>query len=449
MHRESPSILESAARAALGTAITAGTLALAIAPALAFGADAAPAGPSPAELQRQLDLLGQEVQKLKIGEASAEPAANQAQLGFGPGVSKVYRQQQGLSIGGYGEIILENFRDGFDGPGRRVAPTLGFDPATDGQRRFDMTRAVLYVGYRFDDNWVLNSELEFEHAGEEISSEFLYLDRFIAPAFNLRFGKLLMPVGLTNEIHEPPTYFGTHRPTVETLIIPTTWSEYGAGVFGDAGPFTYRSYVVTGLNASGFAPDVGIREGRHEGGFANANTFASVTRVDYTGTPGLLAGGSLYFGEASVDPAAGFDPLVVPARIVEAHVQYHYKAVDLRALGAYSVFSNIDALNARRGAGASDSVGSRQAGFYLQAGYDLLSGSTQALMPFVRWEFADTQLEVPPGYAKNGNNLIRELVAGVNYKPHPQIVLKADYQWYFLGDGLGVNQWNLAMGYVF
>ena len=40
-------------------------------------------------------------------------------------------------------------------------------------------RAILYFGYKFNDQWVLNTEFEFEHAstGQEgsVSVEFAYL----------------------------------------------------------------------------------------------------------------------------------------------------------------------------------------------------------------------------------------------------------------------------------
>jgi hypothetical protein len=403
------------------------------------------------ELKRQIDVLGQEIQKLKIGDAAQEATADRVEFGYGPGISKVYRSKPGFSLGGYGEVLFQSFADGFDSPAKRPAPGSDFDPNA-GQKQFDLSRAVIYLGYKFNDQWIVNSEFEFEHGGDEIGVEFLYTDYFWSPSANLRVGKVLLPMGLTNEIHEPTTYLGTHRPLVETLIIPTTWSQYGLGVFGDVGPFTYRVYGVNGLNASGFAADNGVREGRAEAGPSNATVYAGVARLDYTGTPGLLAGGSLFLGESSTTPAAGFDPLSVPTRIFEVHVQYNYRALDLRTVAAYSTFSNVDSLDARSGLAPTDSIGSRQGGVYFQAGYDvfsLLNFGNQSLMPFVRWEFVDTQLEVPPGYIKNGANQVRTTVVGLNYKPISQLVFKGDYQWYSLGDGNGVNQWNLSLGYVF
>ena len=49
------------------------------------------------------------------------------------------------------------------------------------------------------------------------------------------------------------SYRVAHRPETEDRILPTTWSEIGAGVFGDVGNFTYRGYVVTGMDSSRFS----------------------------------------------------------------------------------------------------------------------------------------------------------------------------------------------------
>ena len=43
-------------------------------------------------------------------------------------------------------------------------------------------------------------------------------------------GLFLTPVGILNETHEPPTFYGVERNNVEKNIIPTTWWEGGAMV---------------------------------------------------------------------------------------------------------------------------------------------------------------------------------------------------------------------------
>ncbi|NDG85920.1 MAG: hypothetical protein EBX52_12905, partial [Proteobacteria bacterium] len=302
------------------------------------------------------------------------------------------------------------------------------------QSRIDLKRLVLYAGYKFNDEWVLNSEIEFEHGGEEISVEFLYFDHFVKSSLNYRFGKVLMPVGLTNETHEPVTFLGSHRPLVETLLIPTTWAEYGGGIFGDLGKdWTYRTYVVTGMNASGFSDALGVREGRAERDYSAASHFAWTGRLDYTGTPGLLAGVSSYLGEASTQAVSGKPVVSVPMKLFEAHAHYTLNAWDFRALGSYTFLSNVDRLNDLLGitAGTASNV------------------ALASVMPFVRYEIVNLQKAVPSGWFAESRNLIHATVLGVNWKPMSQIVLKGDYEWFRIAQNQGIDQVNFSVGYVF
>ena len=100
----------------------------------------------------------------------------------------------------------------------------------------------------------------------EVALEQAYLDFLIKPAFNLRAGMMLTPVGIINERHEPPAFNGVERPFVETLIIPTTWRELGFGFTGDLGRgFRYRAYLTSSLDASRFDAETGIAGGTHRG----------------------------------------------------------------------------------------------------------------------------------------------------------------------------------------
>ena len=89
-----------------------------------------------------------------------------------------------LSIGGYGETRLRTFHG------------QGDDNEND---VFDSLRAVLYVGYKFNDKWVFNSELEFEHAGTggggSVSTEFATIDYLHSDEFNVRAGVVLIRRG--------------------------------------------------------------------------------------------------------------------------------------------------------------------------------------------------------------------------------------------------------------
>src|SRR5688572_25724954 len=174
------------------------------------------------ELERQVDALTRELERSQLGAEVVD--ADSAALGLGPAASKVYRVRQGVSIGGYGEIVYNN-----------VASELENDTPSPGNDVIDALRGILYIGYKFNDKLLLNTEIEVEHV-REIYLEFAYLDYRFTDAIGARAGLLLAPMGLVNELHEPPVFLGTARPLTESLIIPTTWRENGIGVSGGVGP---------------------------------------------------------------------------------------------------------------------------------------------------------------------------------------------------------------------
>lgn len=82
------------------------------------------------------------------------------------------------------------------------------------------------------------------------------LDFLITRAFNVRAGMVLVPLGILNERHEPPVFQGVERTFVDTVTIPTTWFEVGAGVHGEIGVgWRYRGYVLAPLNALEFSAE--------------------------------------------------------------------------------------------------------------------------------------------------------------------------------------------------
>ena len=155
----------------------------------------------------------------------------------------------------------------------------------------DFRRFVLLFAHRFSDRLRFVSELEVEHAvvegGEdkgELELEQAYLDFLIDRRFNIRAGQLLVPVGIINERHEPPTYYGVQRPFVDTVIIPTTWFDAGAGVFGEFGKgWRYRAYVMPPLNATEFSAGEGLADSSQQGSRSLVRHWAGTGRVEYLG----------------------------------------------------------------------------------------------------------------------------------------------------------------------
>ena len=377
-----------------------------------------------AELETKLSILADEQESLTLGEL-VQPMG-QSQHGLGPAASKVYSTGEGLSIGGYGEWIYQ--------------PRNGSTPDT-----VDALRAVLYIGYHFTENWVFNSEIEWEHAGEEVGVEFAYLDYLWRSTLNFRGGLVLVPMGFLNEMHEPQTFLTATRGEVEQRILPSTWREPGVGVFGEAGPLSYRAYVIDGFDALGFT-DESLRDGRQEGIEALAEDLAIVGRLDWTATPGVVTGVSLYQGNSGQDqPGLGSTGVTLG----EVHAELRSHGLWLRGLAALGEIDDVTELNNANGFTGADSVGEELQGYYVEAGYDVLTllegRDSRSLMPYVRYEEIDTQHEVPAGFASDPANDTDVLTFGLRFQPISGLVFKAEYQDFeSASDGA-----NVAMGYAF
>jgi len=288
--------------------------------------------------------------------------------------------------------------------------------------------------------------------------EFAYLDFMFNEKFNARAGLLLVPMGFINELHEPPIFLGATRPEVERVLIPTTWRENGAGVFGDLGPVSYRAYVINGLdgagvNNSGFDAG-GIRGGRQKGSKTLAEDLALTGRVDWKIGAGFSLGGSFYTGGSGQGAVAPTSGLQIDARtdIVDLHAEWRWRGFEARALFVGIDLEDADEINDFQEFVGDESVGSEMRGGYFQLGYDVLAGNSrteQALIPFFRYEEFDTQLKVPAGFSRNPANDAEILTAGLSYKPIPNIAIKLDFQNFDNAAGTGTDRWNLALGWLF
>ncbi len=382
-----------------------------------------------AELQREIDVLSREIESLKSGQERPAAQATVSQHGLGAAASKVYHSAPGLSIGGYGEFVYQNFRSG--------------ETATA-----DWVRAVVYTGYKFNDRVLFNSETEIEHGnlehGGNVEMEFGYLDYLVKPKINVRAGLVLIPVGLINELHEPTAYFGARRPVVDDRIIPTTWSEAGAGVFGDVGRLRYRAYVVTGLQSSRFHSESAIREGRQGAAQAAAGTWAAVGRADWHPIEGTFFGGSFYSGNSG--QGAEFNARV---NLGEVHAESKFRGVTLRGIYARGSIGDAARVNETNSLVGDASVGESFGGWYVEGGYQIFTRGDFSLTPYARVERFDTQRSVPRGYARNPENNGRLFTLGVAAKPIPQTVIKIDWQKATNRAGTGTDQFNIGLGYIF
>ncbi len=318
--------------------------------------------------------------------------------------------KSGPAIGGYGELHYNNIEDA---------------------ESIDFHRFVLFVGHEFTDTIRFFSEFELEHAlsGDgkpgEVELEQAYIEMDLSDSSTLKAGVFLVPVGILNETHEPPTFYGVERNPIEKNIIPSTWWEAGAGFNTQLNDGLSLDFAVhSGLNVpTDGSKSFLIRSGRQKVAEANADSLAYTARLKYTAIPGLELSASYQAQSDVTQGAFGAD-----ANLVTAHAVYNSGSFGLRAL--YASWS-IDGVEA-------EAVGrDTQEGFFVEPSFKI----NENFGLFARYNSWDNNAGDTVDTEKRQTNV------GMNYWPHEDVVFKIDFENRTgAQDGSG---FNLGVGYQF
>jgi hypothetical protein len=403
---------------------------MSLAAVLAIGAEAATLEERVKALEEQNSVLTEEVLASQSGGFTLVDT-EKTYSGMGAAASKVYFAKNPLSIGGYGEMYY--------------AKPEGKDDFAD------VYRFITYFGYKFNDWIVLNTEIEFEHGatsskGGKVVVEFLYLDFLLSEAANIRVGHLLTPMGLVNLKHEPTLFTTVQRPSVEKYLIPSTWHENGALVYGKLADIEYSVGMINALNLNNedtINADGGwIRNARLGSSSKAPFDPAFVGRVDYTGINGLLVGASLYYGGGSnLKDDAVNDVSGLTATMFDIHASYDNGPISLYGLYTQTTLDGAEKLGTSAADGAE--------GFYVNASYDVGSamGIEYKTPLFVQYEDYNPVSSTVDGSNEDTHDT-QIVTVGMNFFPAEQAVLKADYAMKDV-NGKESNVFSLGLGFIF
>jgi hypothetical protein len=314
-----------------------------------------------------------------------------------------------LGIGGYGEAHL--ILDGAD-------------------KEVRLRRFVLFAGYRFTDWLRFYSELEVEE-GTHTELEQMYLELEPRRWLGFRAGLVVVPVGIYNQFHEPPTFPTVERPLIETLIIPSTWRELGVGVYGmPLEGLHYELYAMSGLDADKFTQQSLLINGRGNGQDAHINDAAVAGRVHVNRILGLDVGAAFYYGGAGQDVAALGG---VNAGLFEFDARLSRWGFDARAEYARVFIGGAARLTdyLRQTNPTALAIPRAAEGFFAQVGYDVLhpfKRTSHQLLPFVAYEYINQTASLPEVLAAGTSQPNHYLYLGLAYRPHPQVAFKFNYR---------------------
>jgi len=364
--------------------------------------------PTNAELWKIIQAQQKEIESLKQQQHTTAQKADSAGEKAEAAVDAVENVSSGTGgsgnwadrtrIGGYGELHYNNID--------------ASDPAND-NKEIDFNRFVLFAGHEFNDDVRFFSEFEIEHViassdtddTGEVEVEQAYLEFDLQDNLRARGGLFLLPVGILNETHEPTTFYGVERNDVENIIIPATWWAGGAGISGQhANGVSWDLAIHEGLMMPTSGSDAfRVRSGRQETSEASAENLAYSGRLRYTGVPGLeLAASVNYQSDASQVGGDGLDS----GLLFETHVVYGKGPFALRALYAEWDFD---------GTAVAAADADRQTGWYIEPGFRV----RHDLGVYTRYEDVE---------GARSQDRFNQWEVGVNYWPHEDVVLKADYR---------------------
>jgi len=368
-------------------------------------------------IREEIEVLKEEIRQLRLEIAMPE-ITMETYSGLGPAASKALLNPRGISIGGYGQIFYMNKVN-----------------TKESQKAFsDVYRVIVYLGYAFTEKLKFNSEIEWEHSSET-AIEFAFVDYLFNPAFGIRGGTLLTPVGIINELHEPPTYFPVYKPYLEKDIIPTAWRENGFGFYGQYGPAEYRFYVMNGFRAEQGSYDASapLKKLRQKASKALTDSMALTGRIDFNLPKSLKVGVSGFF--SGIQDTNGKE--VGRVNMISPHIMWKYAGFDIRFLGAFVSNNNAEEVTLALSEPICLADRSRcnvfpenMGGYYIQVAYDIFrffDMEDQELFLFAMYEDYDRASKVPAGYPKPDNSRVNIVNLGIMYKPHPLVGLKADY----------------------
>jgi hypothetical protein len=356
-------------------------------------------------------------------------------LGFGStGSGKLIYAKPFLSapkatVGGYADVMYNNLsRQNLDNPSRNS---------------FGQQRMVPFIYADITDHVKFATEIEIERGGPNTQQsdgsmqiEFAQLDYLVNEAVNIRAGILLMPVGKFNLLHDSPLNDLVDRPMVSRIIIPSTWFEAGAGLYGTLYPSSlskidYEIYAVNGMSSTaGSITDMGVRSARGSVSRDRDQSKAIVGRVAFSPMLGVEVAGSGYHGQLNPGGQTN-NGITGVSNITLAALDWTLQRGPFEVIGE-SAWTTIT--NPGTGPG-------KMHGYYVQGNYHFMPEFLKKWAPshftdastftaVVRWEYVDTDVGDRTRVLSGGGNRreLERLTLGLNFRPIEDTVFKFDWQ---------------------
>lgn len=277
------------------------------------------------------------------------------------------------------------------------------DGARNGVSTFDNHHVNVFLNGQLRENLLIDIELEYEHAGEQIEVDRAEISWAIAKFLQLEVGRFYQPFGIERNVWYGPKNRLVTRPLVMQQVIPGNFYADGIGVNGKLGKNGILGYEVALTNGLG----------------RDAATNRRGSRQTSDNNSSRAVGGRLALS---------------PRKKLEFGTSYHTGKYDDDARLRISFWGADAAWNAKglelRGEYVQVSVESAggdfdQSGFYVQAAYEWLlkKKNLRDVTLVVRYDYLDLDHRVEDRGDTEAFSL------GLSVSPFERLRMKSEYQW--------------------
>ncbi len=313
---------------------------------------------------------------------------------------------------------------------------------------FRLPRFIPFIYADVTEQIKVAAEIEFEFGGVggnvegEVKLEFAFVDFVFSDAIAARAGAILVPLGKFNLIHDSPVNDLTDRPLVDRFVIPTTFTEPGAGFYGSFYPgewkIDYEIYAVNGFRGlerdaaapTGFTSNItdqrGLRDAESNLEQDLNDTPAGVGRLGLSPFLGLEFGVSGHVGTYDDD---GDGHLLAQVYAVDLTVQlarFSSALAGLEVLGEAAA-ARFERDADARAAGVPDGLW----GAYAQVNYHFMPAFLRKLAPVAFGPESTFTAVCRLDHVDLDGRQLGRVNPGLNFRPVEDTVLKVDYQFNF------------------
>ena len=317
---------------------------------------------------------------------------------------------QRIKVGAYGAVWFEDYRD---------------------RRTTNNGNLELLLSGHFHDRIRVYNEISLGLPDGSAAAEQAYVDLLLTQMFNVRTGVLLVPFGKFNLDHFDPRRDLTRPPLVARFVTPTTWGDLGFGAFGllpisENVKATYDIQVINGLTdkfmaSQGTDPGRGLLDGKNG------------LRPDNNGDKAVVGRGTFKFFDQYEVGFSGYRGEYKPGSrglITGMAFDAEFRPRNVSILENFVLRSEFSRFNIE-GSTAPSSLW----GHYTQLTYRFWPSFLNSTILGRHFSNPTFTLVGLYGYSKinttasaTGNLTGEQFIAGLNYRPVEDYVIKVEYQ---------------------